>query len=488
MKVLLIGMDGAQESTFRRGWTPYIESLINKGQALQLKEDLISRGWAEIVLGQHASVTKAVYEGPLANGTHAWTDKYKLSDTPSLGEGIKPIWQRINEMGFKVGIMNVPTTFPAPKVNGFFVSGGGGGGPIGQDVTAEQCYPVEIQKKLADSGYIVDERLPSLLDEKKLYDPSAFYSQLQLKNEKRTDSFIKLSNQFQVDFGFIVYKSSIVTAETLLLPELARCEKTAEKSDFINATEHFYSNFDKHIERLISEFPDAKIVLVSDHSMSFRKFSVNANAFLSQIGMQVGSSGKAGAYSFIKSFKHLIPLPVRKLLKKSSKIKSSYESMTTFDAKTTKAFSISFSQGQHGVFINDQIRFGGPVQTKDIELLKQKIIEAFMEHPVSKEHGFKAYSLNKEEGVVGQFPDIVLDLPDGYLTSSECKDFLAPYEPKVVKYDLKEAVKGKYHTIKAHTPLAVSVNGDWQVRPVDNKEDLRVIYDHVVSVLEKIKK
>jgi len=486
MKMLMIGMDGVQEATFKRGWTPFIASLIEAGSSIELKEDLISRGWAEIVTGQHASITKAVYEGPLANGDHLWSDKYKLSDTPGLGESMKPIWQVLNDMGLKVGVMNVPTTFPAPKVDGFFVSGGGGGGPIGQDVMPEQCFPIEIQKYLADFGYIVDERLPSLLGEKKLYEPKDFYAQLQRMNEKRTDSFVELSKQYQIDFGFLVYKSSIVTAETLLIPELARCENTHEKSDFIDASESFYRDFDNKIMRLVKSFPDAQVVMVSDHSMALRKWSVNANAFLSEIGMQNSSTSKASTYSFIKSFKHLVPLSIKKLLKKSSKIKSSYESMTTFDVTTSKAFSVSFSQGQHGIFINDQKRFGGPVVSEDIDSYKKKIIEAFNEHEICRAHDFKAYCVkNEQTNIVDQFPDIVLDLPDGYLTSSEYQKFVTAYAPKVDKYDLREAVKGKHHTIKAHYPLAVTVNSPWLLKSSDNKSDLRFIYDHVVSFFSK---
>src|SRR5690554_4002443 len=97
MQVLMIGMDGVKSETFQRGWTPYIRSLIEEGDRLQLKEDLVSRGWSEIVLGKHAFYTGAVYEGPLADGTLTWSDKFKMSDVPRLGDEIKPIWQVLNK-------------------------------------------------------------------------------------------------------------------------------------------------------------------------------------------------------------------------------------------------------------------------------------------------------------------------------------------------------------------------------------------------------
>lgn len=482
MKLLLIGMDGTQDATFNRGWTPFIATLFEKGSSLLLKEDLVSRGWAEIMLGQHGSVSKALYEGPIADGTHGWTEKYKLADTPELGVAIRPIWQVLNELGYKVGIMNVPTTFPAPKVDGFFVSGGGGGGPIVRHVASDQCYPPEIQRDLLDLNYIVDERLPSLLGERKIFDPKDFYSQIQHMNEKRSEGFVKLSKFYNVDFGFVVYRSTVI-AETLVLPELERCRSIGEESEFLNATEQFYRHLDNEIKRLIENFPDAQIIFVSDHSMTLRKWSVNLNVFLSKIGMQKPSSAKNALYSFTKSFKHLVPFSIRKYLKKSSTIKLSYESMTTFEKKTSKAFSVSFSNGQNGIFINDKRRFGGPVATEDVLKLKINIINEFNSDLDCINHGLKAYGSN--ENSVDNFPDIVVDFPDGYLTNSEQVRFIKQYSPNVSKFDLKEAAKGKLHTIKGHYPLAVNINGNWLVKPNNEISDLRVVYNHIADFFKR---
>ena len=171
MKLLTIGMDGVHADTFNRGWTPFIKSLIDRGHGLTLHEDLISRGWSEIMLGKHAYDTGALYEGPLMGGSLKWSDKFKLEDVPALGVDIKPIWQVLNERGYRVGIMNIPTTFPAPKVDGFFVSGGGGGGPISKEASPYQCHPTELVTELNDGGYIVDQRNETLLGEAGLYDP-----------------------------------------------------------------------------------------------------------------------------------------------------------------------------------------------------------------------------------------------------------------------------------------------------------------------------
>lgn len=366
MKVLIIGMDGVSVETFQRGWTPFVSELIKKGESLKLHEDLLSRGWSEIVTGQHAIVTGALYERPLMEKKYGWTESYKLNDVPGLGNDVKPIWQVLNEKGWRVGIMNVPTTYPAPEVDGFFVSGGGGGGPVDQRVSPEQCYPRKIQPQLEKQDYIVDERFGSLLGEKKLYNPQTFFSRLKEMNVKRTMAFKNLAIKEEVDFGFVVYKSSTVATESLIIPELSKRDKGLKYSaEILKEAEAFYNELDRHIKELIDTFLDAKVFLVSDHSTVLQRSSVNLNSFLVEQGFQIQSVARRGIYDVIKKFKHLVPHSVRSHLKKNNKIRRSYESIVTFDTEKSLAFCMAFSNGAHGIYINDNLRFSGPVEYRD---------------------------------------------------------------------------------------------------------------------------
>ena len=125
MKYFLIGIDGAQEELFFRFNLPFIQENLRKGVSISLEEDLISRGWSEICTGVHASVSGAFYERMLMDGSYTVSTEYKLLDELKVNTNIIPLWDALNANGYSVGIMNVPTTNIAPKVNGFFVSGGG---------------------------------------------------------------------------------------------------------------------------------------------------------------------------------------------------------------------------------------------------------------------------------------------------------------------------------------------------------------------------
>ena len=301
-------------------------------------------------------------------------------------------------------------------------------------------------------------------------------------NARRVEMYVQLATKYQIDFGFLVFKSSPVTAETFLLPELekkSRNDPTANY-EFINAAEDFYRAFDAHIRTLIETYPNTEVLLVSDHSMALRKFAVNSNAFLIEAGLQTKSRSKSGLFKAIKSFKHLLPNGFRAWLKKNPNIKSSYQSMVGFNHPQTRAFSIAYTNASHGIYVNDSARFGGPVAPADISKLTKKIVQLFNEHSLSKLHGMQARAKgNTGTGLAAQkFPDVVLTLPDSYHTSSLFVDFVTETPLSSRRFDLHETKKDIRSVGKAHTPLAVCTTGKWNYKSTEIS-NLTAVYDHI---------
>lgn len=484
MRVLVVGMDGAHADVFERGWTPRIRALIEAGEVLPLQEDLVSRGWSEVITGEHAEVTGAVYDRPTLDGTNGWSLRFKLADIPGVGERVKPIWQALNERGFSVGIMNVPTAFPAPEVDGFFVAGGGGGGPVLQDPLPELCHPRSILPHLERHRYIVDERLNSLLADKGLYEAEDLFSRLSTMNTARTDAFLDLAQRFQIDFGFIVYKSSSNLAEFLLLPELDRATLQGDEPnpELVGAAERYYRHFDGLVERLQTAYPETQILLVSDHGMASRRWSVNPNSLLQELGyQQVSAKGRVRA-EMVRHVKKLIPYKLRLAIRGQARVKAAYESMSSYDVAESRAFSKVIGDWNHGVYVNDLRRFGGPVHEADIDQIAGEIAGRINEHPDVRGHGLvaRARSLPRSEGAP-HFPDVVLEVPDGYMTSEEHGEIFVRFAPPQAALDINSVTRGRLLCGKSSKALAVCSSGGWRVT-VEDRMDLTAVHRHILEV------
>jgi predicted AlkP superfamily phosphohydrolase/phosphomutase len=489
----MIGMDGASIDTFKRGWTPYIESLIQKGYQLELKEDLLSRGWVEIFTGKHAIDTGASYDNPILNRSLDWTLKFNLEKIPGWGTEIKPIWQVLNERGYKVGIMNVPTTFPAPEVNGFFVSGGGGGAKAVQEATEELCYPKDIVNYLKSVGYIVDERMESLIFEKNLLTVEEVFSRFRKKNLKRTEAFIKLSKEKKVDFGFVVYKSSSVMVEFFTIPELERKlnGKKIVDHNILKMSKNYYLEFDKQIKTLVESFKDAEVIFVSDHSEVKSNFEVNINYYLQNNGFQVVMLPQKKIINqsvrYLRDLiKPIIPFNLRKAIPGKRMIRQVSDSPLVFDPKTSVAFCLPMGDWSRGIYINDEERFNGVVSPDNIIDLSHEISNSINNDKIAKEHGITSHVKPRFDTPVSKYyPDIALNIPDGYIVRNNAKGFVTEFEGLEAKNTTVDTVEAwakdcKPYCVRGHHPIAVSSH-QWSEEILPMRSDLTVIYRHLLK-------
>lgn len=493
-------MDGAGFDTFKRGWTPYIESLIEKGYCLNLHEDLLSRGWVEIFTGKHAIETGALYDRPIANRTLDWTEKFSMENIPGWGERIKPIWQVLNERGYKVGIMNIPTTFPAPKVDGFFVSGGGGGAKVVDDVTEDLCYPKDIAKYLQRIGYIVDQRMPDLF-KKNILTADEVFERFQIKNQKRTESFIKLSKEKDIDFGFVVYKTSSVMAEFFTIPELEK-QSNGDRdfdSNLLEISKKYYQDFDKQIKHLVESFDNPEVILVSDHSEINTSHEVNLNLFLKENYFQTKKELSSSLFTqYLKNYvkQNVSPVlwerikNVKKVIPDKNNKKLHYDRCFQFNAKKSVAFCVSCGDWCRGIYINDDERFSGIVSQGDIVKLAHEISEKINNNSVSKKHNISSHVKSVFDTYVSKYyPDVVVNIPEGYLISrDDTKSYITTFKGISAKSKNNNTISawaktnGISLTVRGYRPLAVSTC-PWRVN-ASISDDLTVLYWHVFNKFE----
>jgi predicted AlkP superfamily phosphohydrolase/phosphomutase len=142
----VIGLDGATfavvDSLLASGSLPNLAALRGRGSTAVLETILPAispPAWTSATTGVNP-------------GKHNVFDFFHLSKTgpqalltSSLDRRARPVWQLLNEAGYKTGIMNIPLTFPPDRVDGFFISGF----PFGSATTG-YTYPKELEARLGD--------------------------------------------------------------------------------------------------------------------------------------------------------------------------------------------------------------------------------------------------------------------------------------------------------------------------------------------------
>ena len=450
MKLIVVGMDGASFQTVERGYTPTLQKLIEKGTRLNLTTDLYSRGWSEIMTGCHASVTGAAYDRPVCDGSKKWVEKFNLFSAKGYGTEYFAFWDQLSKNDIKVGVMNIPTTYPAPEVNGFFVSGGGGGAPVVSAPTPEMCFPSAIHSQLLRSGYIVDERIGELVLDLGLKTEAEIFDRMKVKNERRTDAFIELAQNYNIDVGFIVYKTSSVLAEGIAVHLNYSVENDVQHDEKVDVIKDYYEHFDNQILKLYALYPDAIFLFLADHGMVQKKYTFNPNKLLEKYNFLSTSGSVNLKTKMLTSAKRFLPFSIKKYLKKQSALSNIARDSLNFDSNNTIAFCRTFGDWRYGIYLNDMQRFNGLVQEESKIDLAQNIINTINCDTLMHDHGI-TFSL-RDTKHPDWWPDIIIECPDGILLSDKISEIIE--ENNNVFDGLADILRGEIKSVKSTRPLS----------------------------------
>ena len=279
MELLILGIDAGDERIISAMNMPHLKSIMQQCNSYETCEDLSSRGWAEMLSGKNGRDTGAFYAKPKLDGTRECTLNFDTHDYENNTD-LLPLWKLINDSGKTVGFMNIPTTKYAPNVEGFFVSGAGGGLAGVDGIPEEFCYPKEVASYLNEMGYVIDTRLMS----SKIKNMDEWIDRLKLTMQKRTECYIGLQEKYVADIGFIAY---IATCRMQYLA-MSEIENIIENDGVAQNVlqekiKDLFTFFDDLIGELINRIKPQKIMIVSDHAQSRYLYDVNVNYFLKDI-------------------------------------------------------------------------------------------------------------------------------------------------------------------------------------------------------------
>lgn len=431
MELLILGIDAGDERIISAMDLPHLNKILKENHSYKAEEDLSSRGWAEMLSGLNGQDTGAFYAKPKLDGTRACTLSFDTRDYEE-NKLVVPLWNLINSKGKSIGFMNIPTTKYAPEINGFFVSGAGGGLSGVEGIPEEFCCPPEIAKDLDQMNYIIDTRLMS----SGVKDMGQWLALLKETMKKRTEGYLKLYKKIPVDIGFLVY-IGICRMQYLAMSEIE--EIIANEGKASNKLQEeiidLYRFFDNEIGKLLQEISPENVMVVSDHGQSKYLYDINVDYFLKRFGF--------------------------------------------WDNKLTdKAFGMFYVSG---IFINDD-RFEGTVKEEEKEDLIREIIEKFNNSGEARIYGMNARryrAMHMDKKFHELLPDIWIDAPETMFFLPWSNRFIrmnCMYGPvenlKNVTNEMNTGIKGKKALMSA--PFSFK----------DIPEDLTGVYEIVRHYLE----
>jgi predicted AlkP superfamily phosphohydrolase/phosphomutase len=246
-KVLVIGLDG---STFK-----ILNQLINEKKVPSIAKKLKTGSSGELEVFyptlsplEWASFYTGMNPGNLGDFALAQIGNYEyINDFSSINASyinFPSIWKILSEKGKKVGVINIPATYPPENVNGFLISGF-----LTPDNAKHYYSPLYLEKDLKDYqidiGFIMYGLPDQKIDTKKILE-----EQYQV-TENRFKTTLRLISKYNLDFLCINFKG-IDNLQHLFW-------------DQYDILSEYYSKVDDYIEKICYVFNPTHIILMSDH-------------------------------------------------------------------------------------------------------------------------------------------------------------------------------------------------------------------------------
>ena len=274
-KVIIIGLDGATFDLIKPwvddGKLPCLGKLMKNGVWGNLRSVIPSMSgpaWVSFMTGKNPG--KHGVLGFVAYPPNTYPGERQPSLVSSLAFKDKTLWQILSSCGKRVGVMNVPVTYPPQKVNGFLISGF-----LTPPSAAVFTYPEELKQSIPDyrigirQGWKSEDGRTSI---RKLED-ELIIEEFHDIAERRTAAAVELMGQWKPDFFMVVFKG------------------TDDMQHFFWGREdillEYYQKIDKSVDRILAEGgEDTDVFIISDHGFgpaATRRFSIIA--WLEQAGL-----------------------------------------------------------------------------------------------------------------------------------------------------------------------------------------------------------
>jgi predicted AlkP superfamily phosphohydrolase/phosphomutase len=403
-KVVVIGLDGATFDLIKpwvdEGKLPNINNLLRHGVWGSLRSVipiLSAPAWVSFMTGKNPGKHGIFDFMTYSANSYLSGERPSIVSTHSFKD--RTLWEVLSLYGKRVGVVNVPITYPPREVKGFLISGFMT--PPSAKVFTD---PEELSQEIP--GYRIDlDFVANWLFEDKTANQKARKSEIVQQQydvtEKRASAVLELMNRWQIDFLIVVYKGT----------DNMQHYFWDEKDTLLE----YYQRLDEIIaETWDRAGKETNIFIISDHGFgpqAAKTFCVNT--WLEQQGLlRMREGGKnrffrrlffiAVKINQIFKFSRILP---RKSINHVVKVSESQ-----IDWANTKAYGEN--KGMRGININLKGREpNGVVGQEEYEKVRTEIINKLkaLQDPETGEKIMKEIH-RKEELYTGRFMDKISDI------------------------------------------------------------------------------
>jgi predicted AlkP superfamily phosphohydrolase/phosphomutase len=330
----------------------------------------------------------------------------------------KTLWEILCDYNKKLGVMNVPCTYPVKKVNGFMIPDW-----LTPESEKSPTYPPELaselKKKFGD--YLFEYRVTHF--EHGLENEQNFLKNLYYTTEKRAESGIFLLKKYEWDFAMVVFTAMDTIQHfywhhTDSTHPMYNHLKAERKDDEILK---FYQKIDQIIGNFLTEvdLSNTRIVILSDHGFGPLIKQVNINKLFENLGLLVLKKHNFDGIGIINFLEKLDFFNLRKHFSRRLR-QQFFNWIINPPIEWTRTKAYSGTSCELGIYINLEGRnSGGIVKQNEYNELKEFISEKLLEL-IDPDTGKKVIErvIKKEDIYTGPYlnemPDLLLIMAKGY--------------------------------------------------------------------------
>jgi predicted AlkP superfamily phosphohydrolase/phosphomutase len=347
-RVLLLGLDGVSFSVldplFEAGHMPNLRALLARGAQGVLTSTVppyTPPGWTSIFTGVN----------PGKHGIFGFTlgNVQRVGGLVRLDRVAAPaIWNAANAQGARMGIFNVPMTYPPPPVDGFAVSGmltPEGGGEKHENFTHPQHLASKISELVGE--YEIDIEVNYEEDWRSTDIIERLSSNLATKR-KALRYLLDEDGDVPILFAVLEAPDRLMHVHYKYIDPTCEHFHRPEAEAIRDRSWAFFDEMDETIGDLISwAGDDAFIITMSDHGFGPLEKIVNVNLVLREAGLlTISGAGLVGTFAGVRRLARRIKSVVPKAVYKRAK----GVAHGSIDWERTRAFCAPITQ--QGIYVN----------------------------------------------------------------------------------------------------------------------------------------